>query len=142
MKRVVIVDIDGTLSNDRWRQPKNDDISWDEFHAMAKEDTTYEDMINFIGHLSSKYYIIGLTGRPEKFRQMTTLWLGMNVVAMDELHMRPDDDYRKAPDLKVAIALEMVKPPDKIILVIDNDTRVIEAFNALGTVTTMLVNAK
>ena len=131
----VLVDIDHTLSNAWWRDSLIGD--WDAYHAVSGQDNPLQDVITMVNALHRcGRSIIGLTARPEKWRQLTMEWLVKHFVSMDELLMRSDDDFRPAPEVKVALALERFKDEsnlrNQVALVLDDREDVIEAFRALG----------
>lgn len=126
MRRIILVDIDGVLSDDRWREPRKM-ISWDEYHSAAGNDPPIETSINLINSMHEQgFYIVALTTRPEKWRIVTMRWLTTHNVAIDELIMRPENDYRKSPELKLALAEPF---GEEVVAIIDNRQDVIEMFN-------------
>jgi uncharacterized HAD superfamily protein len=133
--RQVLVDIDGVLSDDRWREGRKN-VSWDEYHSACWEDPPHKDMVAMINGLhEQEYYIVALTGRPEKWRVITMNWLTKHNVAIDELLMRQENDYRRSPELKLAMAARY----RDIAMVIDNRQDIVDAFKALS-ITTLLVS--
>ena len=77
MKKIILCDIDGTIANNDHRQHflqgKKD---WDGFFSELIND---EPIIRIIKKINAYHdegkNIIFLTGRPERFRYSTTLWL-------------------------------------------------------------------
>lgn len=104
MKRYVIVDIDGTLSDSRRREHHAQNKDWDAFHSAAKDDPPVEAVVEVVHALSNAAFkIIACTGRPEKYRRQTFDWMLKNEIAVDALLMRPDLDFQ--PDAKIKIEL-------------------------------------
>ncbi len=140
-RNYILVDIDHTLASSFWRDDMIGD--WDAYHAVSGQDEPLQDVVTMVNALyGSGKTVIGMTARPEKWRQVTMEWLVKHFVSMDELLMRPDDDFRPAPEVKVALALERFQDESNLVaqvaLVLDDREDVIEAFRALG-VTAMQV---
>lgn len=129
MARTILTDIDGTLADSRWR----DGITpWDEYHAMSIQDEPNKHMIWLIKALHEReYVIVGVTTRPEKFRKLTMNWLLKYDVPIDTLLMRPNDDHRPSPELKVDLVAKALGLDD-ISFILDDREDVIAAFRAKG----------
>lgn len=141
MRRYILVDIDHTIANSFWRDHMIGG-PWDEYHAASVSDKPVYDVANFLLSLQTLYEIVGLTARPGKWRQLTMDWLVKHSIPMDELLMRPDSDFRPAPELKLALALERF--PDiasEVAFIMDDREDVVAAFKALG-ITAMQVHAR
>src|SRR5271170_1992740 len=101
---IILVDLDHTVSNSFWRDGMIGSVPWDSYHAASKDDKPFKNMVNLINSLSSiGYSIIGITGRTEKFRQLTLNWLIRYRVDIIELLMRPDDVFLKNAELKIKL---------------------------------------
>jgi hypothetical protein len=137
----ILVDIDHTLSDAGWRDSMMG--NWDEYHGSAHADQPIMDMVLLINSLhDQRWNIVGLTTRPEKFRQQTLRWLMQYNVKMDEVLMRADDDFRPSAISKVALAHERF--PDfanEVMLVFDDRDDIVAAFKAQG-VTVLQVHAR
>jgi hypothetical protein len=133
---VVIIDIDNTLSDSTWREELIKEQGWDAFHAAGKDDEPIKAMVKLISALcdsSQITEIVALTARPEKWRAQTMLWLVTNEIYVDELIMRPDNDFAPSRTLKVKLAKEqMADRWDQVGLIIDDREDVITAFRAEG----------
>lgn len=141
----VLCDIDHVLADSAWREPLIEE-SWDAFHAASEKDEPVPDMVRMIGALfNENFQIIGLTTRPEKWRQLTQAWLVRHCVWIDEILMRPYDSFAKSPELKVALAVQRFGTQEalanEVALVLDDREDVIEAFRALG-VTALQVHVR
>jgi hypothetical protein len=111
----IIVDIDGTIADNMHRQsvleaePKN----WDAFFMECHLDLPIEPVIEIVRLLSLSREILIVTGRPQKYRQLTMFWLKKHNIPWHHLYMRPEGDYcpdhiikeeiRKHYDPKLAI---------------------------------------
>lgn len=103
---ILLLDIDDTISDAAWREhllPQNDQgSSWDLYHSASVKDEPIEDVAQLVRSLKSAgWAIVGITGRSEKWRSMTVSWLFKHDVPIDELLMRPNDDYRKIAVVKM-----------------------------------------
>lgn len=75
--------------------------------------------------------IIFLTGRPERYRYSTTLWLKENFDFEFKLLMRKDSDYRNKLEVKEEIFNENFSSDD-IECIFDNDKDLIKMWNEKG----------
>lgn len=131
MKNIVLVDIDHTLSDAFHRDPMIGTVSWDEYHAAAHKDDPAHDMGMIIRALMiQRLTVVGLTGRPEKWRDLTVRWLIKHELPLDDLLMRPDDDYRKAGLVKLDLVRKTYGGEwhEKVLCIIDDHEGVIETF--------------
>ena len=139
---IALFDIDNTLAAAWHRDHLIEAEGWDAFHAAAVEDQPIQEMVELLSALDTAgWHIVLLTGRNEKWRNATMAWLVVNGVAVHELLMRPDEDYRPNADLKLALINERwpdLKPQDAIIF--EDHEKTAEAWRALGF-TTLLVTA-
>lgn len=131
----ILCDIDHTVSDAAWRDEMIGKASWDEYHAASVNDKPIPGVRDIlIGLKAAGHEIIGFTARPEKWRQISIRWLAENGVPMDEILMRPDTDYRPAPQIKMALAQEHYGEnfADEIGLIIEDREDVVAAFRAHG----------
>lgn len=133
MRYIALVDIDHTVSNSFWRDAMIGG-DWDEYHRAAIFDKPLPDVIAMIAALhAAGWEIYGLTARPSKWRKMTLDWLLAHDVKIDEMLMREDDDYRPAPEMKIALALEKFGTLKGVVtIVFDDRDDVIAAFRAVN----------
>lgn len=90
------------------------------------------EMISLVNCLqASGWYVVGLTTRPEKWRQLTNDWLIKHAVRIDKLLMRPHDDFRPNAESKLEIATKFIShhQVDSIIVIDDHDA-VVSSFRA------------
>ena len=100
----ILLDIDHTISNSFWRDPMIGAENWDKYHEASKYDKPFKKVVNFINSLASMgYSIIAVTGRNEKFRHLTLDWFLRYHIDVDELLMRPDDNFIKNAELKLSL---------------------------------------
>ena len=108
-------------------------VMMDAYFAASKDDKPNAPMVALINALGTTCRIICITARPEKWRQLTMNWLLKHKVGIDELIMRPADDFRTSPLLKPALA-GAFKGADTVV-VIDDRMDVILAYAVAGFAT-------
>lgn len=137
---VVIVDLDGTLSDGTHRLhllPTKDlhlTESWTEFNRAAINDSPITNTIEVVNALYlAGMTVIILTGRSDEVEIDTAVWLDRNQVRYDWLIMRRHDDNRKDTIIKEealrAIGLR------HIVCAFDDSPNVIKHFRSLGITT-------
>jgi hypothetical protein len=127
------VDIDGVVADVRHRlhhldrRPKD----WDGFFAAMADDPLLDVGAAAVHQLSQDCTVVWLTGRPERYRQVTATWLLQQGLPEGELLMRRADDRRPARALKVERlrALERRRP---VAVHLDDDPAVVRAVRAAG----------
>lgn len=135
---IIIVDIDDTLADTSHREHLIQSEGWDAFHEAGKDDRPIEAMMQLLFRLMAAHEvheseIVALTARPHKYRNQTLKWLMDHSIYVNDLIMRPNDDYSKSKDLKVRLAKEYFGDRFKdISLVIDDHEEVCAAFRAEG----------
>ena len=133
MSKIVLCDIDGTIANNDHRQHylegKKD---WEGFFSEIINDSPIIPVIQKINEEFKKgNNIIFVTGRPERYRYSTNLWLKENFFFDYELLMRKNGDQRNKEIVKNEIFQKYLKDKD-IILCIDNDKSLLKQWNELG----------
>ena len=98
-KEIVLFDIDGTLANveSRVHHIQGDSKNWRAFFEEMHSDTPIEPTVALYKKLweHTDYDLYLLTGRPEKYRQMTMEWCARHDLPVKKLLMRPADDSRE-----------------------------------------------
>jgi hypothetical protein len=138
----VLLDLDHTIANSFWRDSMIGVNSWDEYHEASKDDKPFKIISRLVNSLAAmNYVIIGITGRNEKFRQLTTKWLLEHRIDVDELLMRPDGDFSKNGDVKTKLIENRFKGNYKLIqFLIDDNEDTIRIFQLLGITTLQVRN--
>lgn len=140
----ILIDVDHVISNAFWRDPMIGTVTWDEYHASSKRDHPIYDIVLMLRALyaAKVYNFVGFTARPEKWRKLTIEKMIEFDAPLDELLMRPDEDYHPAPELKLALVRKRFGAsfPEQIAFILDDREDVILAFKALG-VTALQVHA-
>lgn len=139
-KPIVIVDLDGTLSDGSHRlhllPTENLHLteSWSEFNRAAAGDSPIKSTIAVINGLwVSGFAIVILTGRSDEVRYETCKWLNENGVKFDEIIMRRQEDNRKDTVIKEE-ALRAIGL-DNIVCAFDDSPNVVKHFRILGITT-------
>lgn len=138
MKWYILVDIDNTLSNAKHREDLIAEHGWEAYHSASGHDEPIEDTVNLIQALNmAGFTIICLTGRNERYRQLTAAWLLQHNVMMHDIWMRPDDDFRPSAEVKLALAREQFHNDDasirnNVAFIIDDQEAVLQAFRGIG----------
>lgn len=141
MNNILLIDIDHTLSDAAWRDNIIGVGTWDEYYLAGVKDDPVDEMITLVSSLGADgWWLIGLTARPEKWRKITMDWLVKHGVLLEEMLMRPDDDFHSAPDVKVAslrrrFGVDLEELKDKNVILIDDNDKVIEAMRGLNITT-------
>ena len=161
MKRAIIFDIDGVLakiSKNEDGTPKRGYRDYDKVDLDERvENMRYITEPIFQDFISSEEdHIILITGRKELCRIKTIDWFlskyeksdilvkGMNHVQANEvlldynktiLFMRPDNDHRKAVELKKEIYQTQIKGNYDVIMAFDDDPEVCKMYKEQGILT-------
>jgi|TARA_B110000305_G_C19406008_1_gene622779 hydroxymethylpyrimidine pyrophosphatase-like HAD family hydrolase len=133
MKNIILCDIDGTVANNDHRQHflegKKD---WDGFFSELINDKPIYKIINKVNnaYLAGKE-IIFLTGRPERYRYSTLLWLSEYFNFEPLLLMRNNKDLRTKIDAKKQIFYSNLNT-EEIDYILENDEDLIKMWNEMG----------
>jgi len=137
-QEAAVFDLDGVLADDRHRRDKinwgveNPDRRYQDYHAASSTDPFINSNLVY-AQLQQKRKIFFVTSRPDYCHQQTVDWLyrHMPELAPFNLMMRPADDHRHSPELK----LEIIRALDvgcNIRVVYEDRLDVIEALIAYG----------
>ncbi len=137
LKDAIIVDIDGTLAeiSQRRKYVENKPKNWDKFFQNMEKDGIHEEVVNTVRHYYLfKYEILLLTGREEKFREVTENWLEEKGIGYSKLFMRDTKDFRADDVIKEEIFKKHIEPTYNVFLCIDDRNRVVNMWRRLGLV--------
>jgi len=141
MRKIVLVDIDHTISN-AFNRDHMIGGEWDEYHAASINDEPVADVVNLLRSLATDYELIGITARPEKWRHLTFNWFIRHGIPIDAILMRPDDCYDPSPKLKMDLALQTYKSlKDNVAFILEDRDDVCAAFREAG-ITVLQVHAR
>jgi phosphoglycolate phosphatase-like HAD superfamily hydrolase len=133
---IVVFDIDGTLADisHRLHHIEGANKNWDAFFADVSEDVCIEPIRRLLWSVQDAGYQIAFcTGRPEKTRLMTELWLLANVaIGSDDylLYMRSDSDRR--PDYEVKAGMLEKIGSHNILFVVEDRQQVVDMWRRNG----------
>jgi hypothetical protein len=129
---LAVFDIDGVVADVRHRlhHLERGRRSWSRFFDGAAADPLLPEGAALVADLGARSDIVWLTGRPEWLRRVTTDWLIRHGLPADELHLRPDGDYRPAVQYKLGVLRRLA--PRGVAAVVDDDDEVIAAAQAAG----------
>jgi hypothetical protein len=136
---MIVMDIDGTVADDRHRLNLRGAIDWDAYHSLAEEDLPNHGPINLINKMTEIGCVVVLiSSRPESTRNLTNKWLLINKVMAGHLLMRANDDWRPAPIIKVEMLNEFTKRAGGLLpvdMAFDSRDDVCEAYRSIGLAT-------
>ena len=134
MRKAILVDLDGTLTNVDHRvnfvrmEPKN----WQEFNDRMIHDPINEWCQELIRAMKAQNYeIIFVTGRGNDYRAETETWLLKHNINYDQLFMRSIGDFREDADVKEEIYLKSIKDNCQVLFVVDDRKSVVERWRKL-----------
>jgi len=132
-QKLVLCDIDGTVANNNHRQNLLKEFKdWDKFFSQLKHDEPIEMVIEAVKQqVESNNLLIFLTGRPEKYREMTQDWLSEYFDEGFSLLMRKDGDLRNKIEIKEEIFYESFERA-QIKVCFENDCELIKLWKKLG----------
>jgi len=140
--KCIIVDIDGTLSNCDHRlhlivdQSKTHpsistfkpDYDW--FNKESQFDKPYKDVLELISHYPHK--VILMTGRSDKWAEITNDWLQENNIRYDALFMRTEGDRRSDYKVKKEMYFDHIDRTHKVDFVLEDRDRVVKMWRDIG----------
>lgn len=152
--KILLLDIDHTISDAAWRDDMLANRDWDAYHLAGKGDKPIQEICQMVRDLhfdnlgeSEGWEVVGLTARPEKWRNQTMKWLVEFDIPINLLLMRPDNDYSSAGESKVKLLKQFAGEnlaglEGAHVLLIDDNDKVIEAMRALNITTLQISVAK
>lgn len=130
MTHARIVDLDGTISDDRWRLPLIDhtaDDPWAAYHAVCGEDALIHAEI-----LETAHPILVITSRPRSVRRQTEDWLARHGIVPMAIYMRPNMCDWASAVLKPRLLWMALRDYDvEIECIYDNEPLVIDGYRRL-----------
>ena len=140
-RKIVLVDIDGTLSKVGERKkylletPKN----WDAFFEACDQDPPIPEVCELVDVLSGHYRIVFCTGRKESTRDKTVKWLRENLQVVsfaatnpDRLLMRKNGDHRHDTIGKPELLAEAGIKLEQIAFVLEDRDSMVAKWRELG----------
>jgi uncharacterized HAD superfamily protein len=132
-ERVVIVDLDGTLSDYSHRVKLIKERKYDEFNREGLKDKPIQNICNLVRHLGTdgETKIVVMTARDESVRHETQQWLHVNEIPCDELLMRKEGDNRHDHEVKFDLYQENFEFED-IWLILEDRKSVVDMWRGEG----------
>jgi len=127
---MILIDIDGCISDDRWRLPLIDHTAqdpWHDYHVAAEHD----EPANL--HVITEP-AIALTAMPARYAEIRRRWLRQHAPAVVRVVMRPDGDHSSSPILKRNM-LRFVRgqfPSERIRAAYDDRADVVSMYRRAG----------
>lgn len=135
--RIVISDLDGTLTNTDHRQHfvRQEKKDWKSFFEGMIDDPVHLHVAEVISLLEDNYYIYYASGRPDSYRDLTIKWfkdkLGRTVFG-DNLFMRPRNDSRRDDIVKEIILDFELLPRGQPYIILDDRDQVVNMWRNRG----------
>jgi hypothetical protein len=129
-RKIVIVDIDHTISDAAWRDPLIG--QWDEYYREQAYDRPIEFVVNLVRALSAKREIVAVTARPVKYLLATIRWMNEHEIPVEEVFMRPLDNYETSPEVKCRIVRETFPDLSLIDFILEDRDDCVAAYRQMG----------
>lgn len=121
----IICDIDGTLALSGWRDPYDG--------SLANQDPVNEAVATLVRlPPGDEDKIILVSGRDEKYREITEDWLKTNRIPFAFLYMRPANDSRQDVIVKQEIYREKIEGKYNVRFVLDDRNQTVQGWRDLG----------
>jgi len=129
----IICDLDGTLAKFGNKNPYERDFENDELNLSVWY-TIYSiiNRRNIEETDKGKLYLIILSGRSSKFKDVTIRWLKEKGVVYDFLHMREEGDVRKDCIIKKEMFDKYIRNTYNPILIFDDRNQTVNLWRSLG----------
>lgn len=141
MKRIVIVDIDGTISKvgDRLKFLKQTSKDWDSFYNDCFEDEPILEIIDLVYDLYlQRYKIVFCTGRRDSCREKTIKWLDKyfepEISKYSKLLMRKDNDWRHDTEVKPELLKQNGIELSSIAFVLEDRDSMVDKWREMGLI--------
>ena len=134
LKDTIVIDLDGTLSDVAHRRHlvtgKHRD--YEAFHALLKKDPCNEWCKRLMAVMWAAGYDVEIvSARPMKHDEATREWLRYNEVCFTGVNLlRPDGD--STPDQELKMAWLRNYDPARVLFVVDDRQKVVDAWRAAG----------
>lgn len=130
----IIFDLDGTLADCKWRRPlvENKPRDWDKFNLLSLDDKPNEAVLSVFKCLNREHQIYIVTGRMEKYRNLSRAWMSLHGIYAAGLFMRKNDDFRPDHIVKEEILNQMIKDKLNPSLAFDDRDSVVDMWRRNG----------
>jgi hypothetical protein len=133
-KKVVVLDVDGSLSEHTWRLPHitEEPKDWEIFYALQELDEPIEAMTSAARSWQEDYIIAIFTGRPSEFRRPTERWVRKQGIRVDFIFTRPTGDKTSMVDLKQCYLDKLHDWGFEVAWMVEDHPGVVEHFRSQG----------
>lgn len=136
---MIILDLDGCLSDDRWRRkyigkPLCDgDDPFTRYHSLCLMDkaANHKDFL-------PRNDVIIITSRPQRYEALTRQWLGRYSLKPEMLIMRPNDNHEDSATFKRKAAVVLLATGHAIDSAYDDRQSVVDVYRSLGMRSSLL----
>jgi hypothetical protein len=130
-RKIVIVDIDHTISDAAWRDPLIG--QWDDYYREQAYDRPIEFVADLVRMVSAAGLgVVAVTARPEQHWWATIKWMHDHRIPVDEIYMRPYDDYGTSPEVKCRLIREHFPDLGIIDFVLEDRDDCVAAYRQMG----------
>lgn len=106
---------------------------WDAFYDACDKDEPIMNVLRVLANLDNSYEIIFVTGRPERIRNKTHLWIAEYLcLGYCHMYMRKDGDHRPDYQVKREIYETQIKDKYDVIGVFEDRKQCVDMWRALG----------
>lgn len=137
MKKYIVFDMDGTITNLGHRlhfiEDKNNQ-DWENFFQSCDKDSLNEWALKLAQSLCGSYEIIIVSGRPERTRTKSEMWLHKHNFPYKHLELVRDDKNHAPDDTLKENWLKDAGIKDEILFVVDDRQRVVDMWRENGLV--------
>lgn len=144
MRKIVIVDVDGTLTKvgDRIKYLQQEPKNWDEFYEHCDEDKPVESVCSLVNGLDWDYTLYFVTGRRESVKNKTIKWINEFVfgsltvigkgLISGRILMRKDGDFRHDTIVKPELLKEASIDLKDIAFVLEDRDSMVKKWREMG----------
>ena len=137
MKKVIVVDIDGTIAKvgDRLKYLQQELKNWDAFYEHCDEDEPIGDIVRLVENFwECGYDIVFCTGRKTSVRGKTIKWIHqhLDIGVNYDLLMRKDNDWRPDTEVKPEMLTNAGYSPENVWLILEDRDSVVAKLRQLG----------
>ncbi len=137
MEKIIIVDIDGTISKpgDRLKYLQQDKPNWDAFYEACFEDEPIQEIVEMVDTLAATYQIVFCTGRKESVGEKTIEWVNKyfkNLRDNSVLLMRRNGDLRHDTRVKPELLKLAEIDLGNVAFVLEDRDSMVKCWRGLG----------
>lgn len=136
-RRIVVVDIDGTISQigDRIKYLQQEPKDWDAFYRDIFDDKPIPEMVLLVKALSMHYRIVFCSGRREQCREKTMNWMYKHFYSWfssDDVLLRKDGDLRSDTVVKPELLVKAGINFEDIEFILEDRKCMVDKWRELG----------